>query len=84
MENLDALPAPQQPGSGPNPVDSSMLGLDGSQPSIRSVSLVLQALVPLVISFVLLLAGRRLYSESRPHDLYRPFNSSYRYGFFFF
>jgi len=61
LENLDALPAPQQPGSGPNPVDSSMLGLDGSQPSIRSVSLVLQALVPLVISFVLLLAGRRLY-----------------------
>ncbi|KNZ50827.1 uncharacterized protein VP01_421g10 [Puccinia sorghi] len=61
MENLDPLPSPQQPGSAPNQEDNSMLGLDGSQASMRSVSLVLQALVPLVISFILLLAGRRLY-----------------------
>ncbi|OAV93331.1 hypothetical protein PTTG_08728 [Puccinia triticina 1-1 BBBD Race 1] len=61
IENLDADSSPRQPGPVAGQAENGLLGLDGALPSIRSVSLILQALIPLLISLVLLLAGRRLY-----------------------
>ncbi|MBW0465823.1 hypothetical protein O181_005538 [Austropuccinia psidii MF-1] len=44
-----------------NASQSLSLAADGSLPSLRSPSLILQALLPLLFSIVLLLGGRRLY-----------------------
>ncbi|KNF00413.1 hypothetical protein PSTG_06342 [Puccinia striiformis f. sp. tritici PST-78] len=61
IDNFDPDSSPPQSGPMPGQEDISLLGLDGSLSSIRSVSLILQALIPLIISLILLLAGRRLY-----------------------
>ncbi|KAA1085315.1 hypothetical protein PGT21_002850 [Puccinia graminis f. sp. tritici] len=61
IDNLDPDSSSRPSGPTPGQADISFLGLDGSLPSIRSASLILQALIPLLISLVLLLGGRRLY-----------------------